>query len=309
MKWTKLGQIYTEELMKEFGMIPHSQVPIPVELNDRIRIFFSCRPQPNISVPTFIDIDKKDFKKILYCQKEPIMKLGKRGSFDEFGVMPGDVVKRGKELWMYYTGWQRGINITYTLSVGLAVSHDNGKTFERKYEGPVLDRTKDEPYMTMSPFIFSQNGLWHAYYASGIGFIEEKGKFEPQYILKYAQSEDGIDWKHSNRSIIEPKLKDESNTRPAIIKINNEYHMWFCYRGGSDFRGGKNSYRIGYANSKDLFNWKRDDTLAGIDVSDFGWDSEIITYPYVIKIEDEYYMFYNGNGFGKTGIGYAILEK
>lgn len=308
MKWIKKGQIYSPEIMRANGMILHSQNPVPVVLEDRIRIFFACRPQHDISVPTYIDVAKYDMKKILYCNKQPILELGKRGTFDEFGIIPTEIVWHDDELWMYYTGWQRGINITYTLSIGLAVSRDQGQTFYKKYEGPVLDRTKDEPYMTMAPCIFYEDLLWHAYYASGIGFLQEKDKYEPQYIIKYATSEDGINWHQKNIAVIEKQMDDESNTRPTVVKMNGEYHMWFCYRGGHDYRGGERSYRIGYAKSSDLKKWFRDDSAAGIDVSSSGWDSEIITYPYVREIEDKYYMFYNGNGFGKTGFGYAELQ-
>jgi hypothetical protein len=31
-------------------------------------------------------------------------------------------------------------------------------------------------------------------------------------------------------------------------------------------------------------------------------------YPYIINNNDHYIMFYNGNNFGETGIGYAINE-
>ena len=98
----------------------------------------------------------------------------------------------------------------------------------------------------------------------------------------------------------------ESNTRPTVLKKDGSFHMWFAYRGANDYRGGKNSYRIGYAHSSDLLHWIRDDDLAGITVSDQGWDSNLITYPYVIKIKDQILMFYNGNGFGATGFGYAV---
>ena len=52
-------------------------------------------------------------------------------------------------------------------------------------------------------------------------------------------------------------------------------------------------------------DWERNDTAAGISVSGQGWDSEIITYPYVIRVGNQDLMFYNGNGFGATGFGYA----
>ena len=46
----------------------------------------------------------------------------------------------------------------------------------------------------------------------------------------------------------------------------------------------------------------------GMDVSPNGWDSEMICYPYVFDHGRNRYMLYNGNGYGKTGFGLAVLE-
>jgi hypothetical protein len=90
--------------------------------------------------------------------------------------------------------------------------------------------------------------------------------------------------------------------------MRKTYHMWFCHRGIEDFRDGRNSYRIGYATSADLTVWHRDDTSAGIGVSSDGWDAAMIAYPYVFPVGDHVWMLYNGNGFGASGFGYAVLE-
>jgi len=34
----------------------------------------------------------------------------------------------------------------------------------------------------------------------------------------------------------------------------------------------------------------------------------MVEYPHVIAYQNQMYMFYNGNGFGETGFGYAILS-
>lgn len=308
MIWLKRGKIFAPEIMQQYNMLPHSQCPVPVVLEDRVRIFFSGRPEQKISLPFYADIDKNDFTKIIQVSEKPLLELGKRGTFDEFGIIPTEVVRYKDKLRMYYTGWQRGTSFSYTLAVGLAESIDNGQTFHKVYKGPILGKTKDEPYMTMSPLVLEENGLFHMFYASGIGFIETEGQYEPQYIIKYAYSHDGIDWIRPNKTIIEKKTAEESNTRPTIIKIDNTYHMWFCYRGAEDFRGGKKSYRIGYAFSDNMLDWTRMDERAGITVATEGWDSQIITYPYIAKVNNSYYMFYNGNGFGATGFGYAELN-
>ena len=40
-----------------------------------------------------------------------------------------------------------------------------------------------------------------------------------------------------------------------------------------------------------------------------GWDSEMICYPYVFEHRGRFFMLYNGNGYGKTGFGVAVLEN
>ena len=83
--------------------------------------------------------------------------------------------------------------------------------------------------------------------------------------------------------------------------------MWFCYLGSRDFRDGETAYRIGYAHSDDMKRWTRDDHQTGIDPSDDAWDSKMIAYPALAVANDRTLMFYNGNGFGVEGFGYATL--
>jgi hypothetical protein len=77
--------------------------------------------------------------------------------------------------------------------------------------------------------------------------------------------------------------------------------MWYSYRG--------EHYKIGVADSTDGILWQRKDSEVGIDVSETGWDSEMIEYAHVFELRNHLYMFYNGNGYGKTGLGYAIWSE
>ena len=85
--------------------------------------------------------------------------------------------------------------------------------------------------------------------------------------------------------------------------------MFFCYRYSLNFRGKEKGYRIGYAVSDDLLNWERDDSNAGIDIAEEGWDSEMISYPHVFELDGQVYMFYLGNQVGRFGFGLAKLEN
>jgi hypothetical protein len=94
-----------------------------------------------------------------------------------------------------------------------------------------------------------------------------------------------------------------------VLKEDGVYKMWYATRQGQDYREDKTqSYRIGYAESADGIGWRRLDEQAGIDVSENGWDSEMVEYPCVIAPNGRKYLFYNGNGFGRSGIGYAVWE-
>lgn len=59
----------------------------------------------------------------------------------------------------------------------------------------------------------------------------------------------------------------------------------------------------------DITDWVRKDEEVGIDVSKQGWDSEMIEYLHVFDHKAKRYMFYNGNKYGKTGFGLAVLEN
>ena len=85
--------------------------------------------------------------------------------------------------------------------------------------------------------------------------------------------------------------------------------MFFSYRYGANYRTKEFGYRIGYAYSDNMYHWQRNDDLAGIDISDYGWDSEMISYPHVFKVDGKIHMFYLGNQVGKYGFGWAELEK
>jgi hypothetical protein len=140
------------------------------------------------------------------------------------------------------------------------------------------------------------------------GFVISDGKPEPLYEIKYAHSTDGINWVRPNITCIPPAEKYQCTARPAVIIEDGKYKMWFTYRGSFDYRDGKESYRIGYAESEDGINWNRNDAQSGIEFSDSGWDSTMQTYPSVIVANNKKILFYNGNGFGKTGIGFAVWE-
>lgn len=302
--WEKRGFIYKPNREAPW-MQSHAQSPTAYVMTDRIRIFITVRPRQNLSLITFVDVALDDPSRILQVNTEPLLPLGDPGTFDEFGMTPSAVTRVGDELWLYYTGWQRGQTVSFINGIGVAVSLDEGRTFHRRYRGPVLSITENEPFSAMAPGILREGDQWHMWYGSGVDWIKENDRLEPTYLIYYAHSQDGIHWRRPNLCCIPGKSAGEANTRPWVVAGKELYHMWFSYRGNHDYRDGAGSYRIGYATSRDGMTWQRDDAKAGITTSATGWDSTMIAHPNIVDTDYGRYLFYNGNGFGASGFGYA----
>ena len=311
MKWEKQGFIYNTAGDHDWNRT-YACGPTVLVVSDKIwRIYFDSRDDYNHSRPTYIDVEAGNPKNILYVHDRPLLDLGKIGTFDDSGITVSTVLKVGNEVWMYYLGWTVRNTISYHNSTGLAISKDGGKTFRKFSEGPLLSPNWRHPYCNGAVDVMCDDNVWRMWYTHFIEWRIYSKHPEPLYNIAYAESEDGIDWKRPD--IISVDFIDNQRggiARPSVLKENGVYRMWYTYRGASDYRTNKaHSYRIGYAESKDGKVFKRMDAQFTLQPSDEGWDSVMMTYPYVLKYNGKYFMFYNGNGFGESGFGYAIGEE
>lgn len=308
--WEKKGLIYLPKGKFDFD-ISHCHKPTPLIIeNDLLRVYFGVRDISPITRTTFVDLDisNLDNIKVEYIHDKPILDIGKIGAFDDSGANVSSIIRvDNNDIYMYYIGWNPSTTVHTRNSIGIAKSTDNGLTFHRMYDGAILDRDKNEPYYTGAVDVIYDKGLFKMWYTSGTEWKLINNKPEISYHIKYAESIDGIDWIRNNVSCILPSHEFEATARPSVLKENGLYKMWYSRRNIDGFRNTKTKgYRGGYAESKDGKDWKRMDHLFGLELSENGWDSESIAYPYVFKCKGEKLMLYNGNGFGKTGFGYAV---
>ena len=309
MKWIKHGVIYTPK-GNSFWNKTHASVPTVDKVSAAVwRIYFASRDEQSRSFTSFIEVEAGNPKKVLYEHPAPILPLGKLGAFDDCGVMPSRIVNLGAEKYLYYIGWAVRKTVPFHNGIGLAISRDGGTTFERFSEGPLFGSTYGEPYFASSPCVLLDEDRWRCWYLSCTKWEVIEGRPEAFYHIKYAESRNGIDWERKGIVAIDYKTQMEAGiSQPSVLKEDGRYKMWYSYRDGAGYRTKSDkSYRIGYAESDDGIQWTRLDETVGITVSDDGWDSEMIEYPYVIVHGQEKYMFYNGNGFGASGFGFAKL--
>lgn len=230
---------------------------------------------------------------------EPVLSFGELGAFDENGVSYPWLVEYGGDQFLFYNGWMPTVLTPFQIHLGLA--RRTGDRFTRMSRAPVLERTNDDFLSTGSACVLIENDTWRMWYTSFLKWGTATGEHKHYYTIKYAESKDGMSWQRPGTICI--PFADASEfaiCRPSVLKIGNRYHMWYSYRGAQ--------YRIGYATSKDGIAWERMDRHVGIGVSDKGWDSQAVCYSYVFGYGHHLYMLYNGNEYGREGLGIARLK-
>jgi hypothetical protein len=279
-------------------MVSHAALPTAERRGPRYRVYFGGRDARSRARIGAFEFDPAD-PAISGVTDTPVLDLGPLGAFDDSGVTPSCLVEHDGRTYLYYTGWSLGVTVPFYLFVGVAVSEDGGRAFARASAAPILDRSDSDPYLTASPWVLVEDRCWRMWYVAGSGWECVDGRPRHSYHIRYAESSDGLRWTRSPRPCIDYASADEyAISRPCVVRDRDAYRMWYASRGAA--------YRIGYAESADGLHWTRKDAEAGIDVSPSGWDSEMVAYPCVFDAGGRRYLLYNGNGYGRTGIGLAV---
>ena len=300
MRWRKLGLVFSPAGRYPW-MQTHAANPVPIRLRgDVFRVYFTTRDGSNRSHIGYVEIDINSPDELLRVSEQPVLSPGPLGNFDDHGVYSSSIVAFEDKLFLYYIGWNPGLRPPmFYASIGLAISEDGGETFQKISRAPILSRGEFDPWMVSAPFVLRENGRWRMWYISGLKWEEGDDGLHSYYHIKYAESSNGIDWHRDGLVCLDLQPGECNIARVCVVKDAGLYRSWYGHNAGD-------GYRIGYAESNDGCTWQRMDADAGIMVSDSGWDSDAVTYPYVFTHDGRRYMIYNGNFFGRDGFGLAV---
>lgn len=298
MGWTRLGRILDGDAPAPWA-VSHAALPVAIAGPDNLRVWFCARDAQSRARIGSVSVDPSTWRTGV-VSAVPALDLGPLGSFDDAGVTSSWVVRHSGREYHYYTGWTVGASVPFYFYVGLAIAED-GAPLRRVSAAPILERSDVDPYLTASPCVIVEGGVWRMWYVSGVRWTMEQGRPRHYYHIKYAESTDGIVWKRDGLVCIDFASEDEhAIARPSVVRDGNIYRMWYSYRG--------DRYRIGYAESPDGLSWTRHDGERGLIPAGDGWDSEMCAYGYVFDHGGRRYMLYNGNGYGRTGFGVAVWQ-
>ena len=303
-KWLKLGRIFFANQHSDW-MFSHGAWPIAEHLHgDLFRIYFTVRDKQNRSHGAFLELDIQHPKKIIYLHDKPVLEPGALGCFDDSGALLNCIVMLNGVKHAFYTGVNLGVTVPTRYAAGLVVWNAEKTRFDRCFLGPILDRTKNSPHFAAGPDVLYEQETYRMWFTCGKEWVLNNGLPKHYYNIEYAESKDAISWNRPGKSVIDFKNEHEYVIcSPRVIKDKNQYNMWYSYRASQSAE----SYRIGYAVSRDGLSWERQDSRVGIEVSPSGWDSEMICYPFVFDHKEKRYLLYSGNHYGKSGFGLAVL--
>lgn len=308
MKWKKLFHIYSAAGDYEWRFT-HAANPFAEWIDEHLLlVYFTCRDKHNRSYISALKLNAKNNFAIQSVAQRPLLTPGQPGLFDDSGTAMGYLLPINGTRYLYYLGWNLKVTVPWQNSIGLAIQKATDEhqypIFEKFSLAPIMDRSSEDPFSISYPSIMYEHPIYKMWYGSNLSWGPSEQ--EMKHVFKYAESLDAIHWQRKDIIILNHIHPNEfALSKPFVIKENNIYKMWYSYR----WSGNIQTYRIGYAESKDGINWIRKDDEAGIDVSKNGWDSEMICYPFIFDYNGNRYMLYNGNGYGKTGFGVAVLEQ
>lgn len=301
VRWSKLGRLYTPA-----GVHPklssHAANPLAVHVDgDLFRVFFSGRDDHNRSSVGWVDVDLGACR-VLDAAEEPAFTHGPEGTFYSHGVSVGCVYAAGTSAYMLFMGWRIPAGEHWCGEIGRLVL---GRDLSLRLDGtgPFVALSPDDPVSLSYPWVVAGPSGFDLWYGSTT--VWDAGNGEMVHVLKQMKSDDGHRFRPTGRSVPHAVGVAQAFSRPTVLRDPaGGYDMWFSYRAGDG-----RAYRIGRAWSADGDDWTLRLDAVGIDVSASGWDSEMIAYPFVFEHRGAAYMLYNGNGYGRTGFGLAVLER
>jgi hypothetical protein len=297
-RWSRLGRIYVPRGDREWSRSHAANPAVELLDGDVFRVYFGTRDGERRSSIAWFNLELGDKPRVVSEADEPLLRPGTPGTFDDSGCGMGCVVRVGDALHLYYMGWNLGVTVPWRNSIGLAISPGEGAPFERISLAPIMDRHLLDPFSLSYPWVLAETSRYRIWYGSNLSWGRQER--DMYHVVKHAESENGIDnWQRTPEVCVGGSSPEEfAVCRPCVVRAGDRYRMWYCSRG--------ETYRIRSADSDDGLVWRRNRPDVELPPSHEEWDCDMDCYPCVFAHKGRWYMLYNGNRYGATGIGLAV---
>ena len=284
-------------------------VPTPYLVSpSTIRLFLTMCDEKNIGRIGFVDVRADNPSEIVAVSERPLLDVGGPGTYDDNGVVTSSLYADGKQLYLFFSGYELSVKIPYKIFCGVAVSKDNGNTFVRVNKASLLPPIDEELYNRCQPYLLKLENGFRVFYLGDAGNVwrpDKKGHLVPKYNMLSIEATDIVRWPSVPGREVMPFMDDEETgmTVPTIWREDGIYKMIFSLRRVNA------GYKISYSESTDGVRFVRHDEQLKFIGRQSDWDSEMMCFARLITVGARTYMFYSGNHYGVGGIGWAELVK
>ncbi|QDM28166.1 hypothetical protein FNL56_20060 [Tardiphaga sp. vice304] len=272
--WRKLGLLFAGPSKGHHALVSHAALPVPYTLEgDLVRIFYSGRDAANRSSVGTIVARLGETPRVEDQSTAPVLMPGETGGFDDAGIGIGCIVPGKQEDRLYYMGWNVGGAVPWRNSIGVAFGNAREGRFEKRFLGPILDRSILDPYSLSYPNVLQLGPReWRMWYGTHLQWGSTQA--DMSHAIRAATSTDGLEWRPDEKICMAPQGDEIATVRPSVMRIApHAFEMYFALRGLNT------PYSIGKATGVDGHRWHRVD--AGIVPDGPGWEGNALTYPAV----------------------------
>ena len=100
MQWKKKGLIYCPNA-EDGWKVQSAMLPTPILLGDKLRVFLGICDKDNVGRIGYVDVDPRNPSKILDISSKPILDIGRKGCFDDNGVVPISILRDDKKIYVW----------------------------------------------------------------------------------------------------------------------------------------------------------------------------------------------------------------
>lgn len=120
-------------------------------------------------------------------------------------------------MYLFYAGYNLGYHVRMTIFSGLAISKDNGETFQRYSKVPLMERTENETLFRVIHTAMKEEDGWRMYYGAGNKFIQGKKKTLPVYEIEMLKVKDFDGLRKEGVTLLHNENEEYRIGRPYVV--------------------------------------------------------------------------------------------
>ena len=295
IEFQRLGRIFDpQDFSINDSVLSHAANPVVVKMDEfSHRIFFNSRDLNQRSSVYSVDINL-DSQRLIPDTLRIQFLLEFSESYFKDGISLGSYFELDGVHWISFMGWINPPSEHWYGTIGRFRLNSN---FDLEYieENPWFDLDSDDPISLSYSAVYVTQNVMHIWYGSTLTW--DGGNGEMVHILKEKISKDFLKFQNSNRFVEWKMGESQAFSRPSVVEVQDYFLLAYSVRGNTT------KYRIGFGIIEDRSHVVRQ--IAIYPTSTSTWESEMVEYPCLVSHKDSIFMFYNGDGYGKSGIGLA----